>query len=88
MPYKDKEKQKDFQKKWIRERREKALDGKKCVKCNSTNELRLHHKEPGKKVDHKIWSWAPERFKREMAKCEWLCLPCHEKLHADEMRKD
>jgi len=88
VPYKDKKKQQEFQKEWIRERRRKFFEGKKCDICGSTKNLRLHHKDPNKKVDHRIWSWAPERFTREIKKCVARCEKCHQKQHGEERSND
>lgn len=78
MPYKNKDKQKTFQREWLQRRKDRFFKNKKCKLCGSTHNLTLHHREPGKKIDHRIWSWAPERFWREVKKCDILCEKCHQ----------
>lgn len=79
MPYKDKNKQKEYQRIWIRERRLKYLKGKKCVKCGEKNrkKLEIDHIDWRAKVTHRVWSWAEKRLKEELAKCQILCRVCH-----------
>jgi len=87
MPYKDKEDLKSYQKEWLRKRRERFYKGKKCKGCGTTKNLSLHHREPGKKVDHRIWSWAPDRFLREIKKCDVYCKKCHDAMPDSEAEK-
>jgi len=84
MPYKNKDEQRTFQKEWLRNRRKRFFSGKKCKRCGSTSNLTLHHRDHDKKVDHHIWSWAPERFWAEVKKCDVLCNSCHEKQNSKE----
>jgi len=92
MPYKDKDEQRAFQRDWLERRKEKFFKGKSCKKCGVTREekeLQLHHKDPSIKIDHHIWSWAPERFWNEVKKCDILCRDCHEELNSKiESKKD
>ena len=53
-----------------------------CQLCGSSSALCLHHEDPKLKVDHNVWSWAPNRRKVELIKCAVLCVVCHIKLHA------
>ena len=79
MPYKDREKQRAYQRSWMKERREKWLEENgPCVRCGSNKELRVDHKDPVKKISHRIWSWSDERREVELKKCQVLCEPCHE----------
>jgi len=87
MPYKNKDEQRVFQKEWLRDRRKRFFKGKKCKKCGGTKNLTLHHKDPSKKIDHHIWSWAPERFWAEIKKCDVLCEKCHEEKNIKDNRK-
>lgn len=77
MPYKDHEKQKQFQREWCAKRRLNFLKDKQCVKCDSLNNLELHHKNPKDKISHRIWSWRETRRLKEIEKCEILCNVCH-----------
>ena len=86
MPYKDPEKQKKFQREWLQKRRERVFKGKKCKYCGSTKNLVLHHRDSNKKVDHRIWSWAPERFMKELKKCDIVCQSCNNKKENQDNR--
>lgn len=77
MPYKDKAKQLEYQRKWMAARRAEYFDGKSCVTCGSTESLELDHIDPTTKVHHAIWSWRAERREAELAKCQPLCRDCH-----------
>lgn len=73
----DKKKQRECQKIWIRNRRISFFQDKKCVRCSSTEQLELDHIDPAQKIDHRIWSWSLERQAEEIAKCQVLCRACH-----------
>jgi len=77
--YKDKPKQREYQRKWLAERRKFAIAvfGDKCTKCGSTTKLEFDHIDPKTKIHHSIWSWAPIRIKAELEKCQLLCAECH-----------
>lgn len=86
MPYKDKEAQREYQRKWCAARRSEAVAalGGKCAKCGSTDDLELAHKERGTKTvlyagtrQAVNWSWKPERIAAELPKCKLLCVRCH-----------
>lgn len=77
MPYKDPEKQREFQQRWYAARRAEFFAGKSCKKCGSTEQLRLDHIEPKSKTNHRVWSWSQIRRNIELAKCQILCEPCH-----------
>lgn len=81
MPYKDAQKQREYQRDWMRRRREEWLAGKVCVDCGSSENIELDHKDPTQKVSHRIWSWAKEKREAEIAKCEPRCRPCHSARH-------
>lgn len=84
MPYKDKDKQREYQRQWIKSRRLEYLSDKCCAECGESNmlELHIHHKDPTQKVSHRIWSWSRVRRDEELLKCDVLCEPCHKKKHA------
>lgn len=77
MPYKDKEKQREYQKQWMASRRADFFKDKSCVECKSVENLELDHIDPSKKITHNIWSWSKSRREEELAKCQVLCKECH-----------
>ena len=81
MPMATKEDQRDYQRKWIQDRRKKYVDGKCCYFCEVAENLEVHHVDPNEKEHHSIWSWSENRIKAELAKCIFLCKSCHSKLH-------
>lgn len=86
MPYKDKKRQLEYQKNWIKKRREDFFKDKICEKCGSSYKLELHHKNPKEKETHKIWSWSKEKREAELKKCVVWCEKCHISYHADLMK--
>lgn len=84
MPYKDKDKQREYQRQWILKRRLDYLSDKCCAECgqDDSSVLEIHHKNPSQKTTHRIWSWAQHRREEELNKCEILCGDCHKKQHA------
>ena len=68
MAYKDKNKQREYLKNWIRERRAQFFVDKSCIKCCSTERLELDHINPETKVAHSIWSWKQEKRDNELAR--------------------
>jgi hypothetical protein len=87
MPYKDKNKQSAYQ--LERQHRIRAawfrIHGK-CVRCGSKENLELDHIDPSKKITHRVWSWAPERRKAELVKCQSLCKICHKKKTSQDKK--
>jgi len=77
MPYKDKDKQREFQRKRVAACRAAFFEDKICSHCPSNIRLELHHKDPATKISHNIWSWSSKRREEEIAKCEVLCEECH-----------
>jgi len=89
MPYKNKEKQRQYQNKWAKNRREKwLLDNGPCVICGSWENLEVHHKDPTQKESHKIWTWCEERRLVELIKCEVRCSDCHNDAHTKHGPED
>lgn len=82
MPYKSKEEQNEYQRKWIATRRKQWFDNKCCKNCGSNKNLELDHIDPSLKISHKIWSWSEERRNKELSKCQILCIVCHRKKTA------
>jgi len=88
MPYKDKQKQIEWQVQWMRKRRENwLLENGPCAKCSLCINLEVDHIDPSEKEDHRIWSWSKERRDRELEKCQVLCHECHKEKTASEQRK-
>lgn len=79
MAFSDKEKQREYQRRWVANRRAKYLSklGGKCIRCGAAEDLELDHANRDAKVDHRIWSWAPARIEEELKKCQLLCVQCH-----------
>lgn len=92
MPYKDKDKQREYQRKWWQERRNAWLEGKDCVQKDDTCEgkLEIDHVNPHIKISSRIWSWCAARRLIELAKCQVLCHSHHLRKtikDLDELRK-
>jgi len=80
MGYKDREKQRQFNREWRASRRQAWLDENgPCVQCGSNQDLEVDHIDPELKVTHNIWSWSEERRLAELSKCQVLCAECHKK---------
>jgi 5-methylcytosine-specific restriction endonuclease McrA len=78
MPYKNRYKQQEYQRKWVSNRRATWLaENGPCIKCKSWDELEVDHINPLTKVDHRIWSWSLIRRTEELKKCQVLCRGCH-----------
>lgn len=88
MPYKDKVKQREYQREWIARRRQEWLDENgPCILCGGDNELQVDHIDPNTKISHRVWSWSDERRNTELAKCRVLCSRCHkEKSDTEKLR--
>lgn len=85
MPYKDPEKQREFQRRWTASRREDFFKDKSCVRCGSQKRLELDHVDPKLKVSHNIWSWSEKRRLEEIEKCQVLCRNCHQMKTREDM---
>lgn len=85
MPYKDPEKQREYQRNYVAAARANYLAGKCCVNCGSTDRLEIDHVDRSAKVSHRVWSWSPERRAIELAKCQVLCYTCHKIRTAEQM---
>lgn len=77
MPYKDKDKQREYQRKRAAKARAAWLTGKKCVNCGATKKLEVDHIDPSQKRSHKVWTWSQGKREEELAKCQVLCFWCH-----------
>lgn len=88
MPYADPLKQRDWQNKWMQERRRAWLkENGPCIDCHGWEELQVDHRDPSQKVSHRVWSWREDRRLKELAKCCARCLKCHKKKSAKERAK-
>lgn len=78
MPYSNPEEQRLYQRQWYAARKAQWIaEHGPCVRCGSTEDLQVDHKDPSQKVNHRVWSWSAERREAELAKCQVLCRPCH-----------
>jgi 5-methylcytosine-specific restriction endonuclease McrA len=84
MPYLDKEKQRECNRRRVIFNRQEFFEGKSCVKCGSAKELELDHVNPREKTSHRIWSWSRKRREEEIVKCQILCKDCHLKKTEEE----
>jgi hypothetical protein len=85
--YKDPERQRAYQLKWITRRRDAwiAANGP-CALCGSETNLEVDHTDPAAKAIpvSGLWSLAPARAAAELAKCRVLCERCHAAKSATE----
>lgn len=90
MPYKDKEQQREYQRKWLERRREKfiVLFGGACCKCGSVVDLEFDHRDQKLKEDHRIWSWSEDRILAELEKCSLVCRECHQEKTVSDNYQD
>jgi hypothetical protein len=86
MPYADVNQQREYQRNWKAKRRAEYLADKCCAKCGSRDRLEIDHKDPSKKLSHKIWTWSKERREAELAKCQVLCHKHHREKTSEETR--
>ena len=90
MPYKNHEDLKRYQKKWVKDRRNKHFKGKHCRNCGkavsgSTAELDHVHKK-AKEGDQRIWSYSKSKRSKEISKTQILCKACHKKKTKRQLR--
>jgi hypothetical protein len=83
MGYKDPDRQREYQRAWTNRKRRvnraAYFAGKSCAWCGSVDQLELDHINPADKISHLIWTWSPLRRAAELAKCQALCKPCHDR---------
>lgn len=91
---KTRESQREYQRKWLAQRKADFYKDKSCVQilsngsiCGSIEGLELDHIDPSTKISHNIWSWREERRLAEIAKCQVLCHSCHKTKSAAEHAK-
>jgi 5-methylcytosine-specific restriction endonuclease McrA len=81
MAYKNKEKQREYQLKWITKRRSDWIksQGGECAECGSSDQLEVDHIDPKTKKWNpaQIWSRNQSSRDKELEKCQVLCYECH-----------
>ena len=77
VPFKDADRNREYQRLRVARRRAEFLIGKSCVGCGSAESLEFDHIDPSTKLSHRIWSWSADRIVAELAKCQVLCHSCH-----------
>lgn len=78
MPYKDLNIQREYQNRWVQNRRLEWLkENGPCVDCGGIENLQVDHVDPTQKITHRIWSWSKERRDKELLKCLVRCKECH-----------
>lgn len=82
MPYKDPERQAQYQREYVARRRREWIDEHgPCARCGAWENLDVDHTDAATKVipvSH-VWNMSPTNPRRlaELAKCQVLCEPCH-----------
>jgi 5-methylcytosine-specific restriction endonuclease McrA len=79
MPYKDKQKQKEWlhNRKIIKKTEAKESLGGKCAKCSITKNLEFDHINPKEKSFTIAKNINNKLLKEELKKCQLLCYDCH-----------
>ena len=80
MPYKDKNKQREYQRLRVAKRRSDWFqENGPCKECNSWENLEVDHINSSLKTMNPaaIWSRSEEVRNKELAKCQVLCHDCH-----------
>ena len=71
----------EYQREWMRKRRESFFEGKSCAICGSSEKLELDHIDRSTKLISPtgLWSLSDSNPKKiaELAKCQVLCSECH-----------
>lgn len=89
MSYKNKEKQREYQRLWLlKQRAEWIHENGPCANCGSTEKLEVDHIDGTKKVNHRVWSWSKERRAAELKKCQVLCNSCHKQKTKNDLYGD
>lgn len=82
MPYKDPEKQREFQRKRLAAKRAKWIsENGPCRICGSDKNLEVDHINPEEKTYRisGLWSYSRDKLQAELMKCQVLCEDCHDK---------
>ena len=85
------EQKREYQRKWMLARREKAIEylGGCCVTCGNVEELEFDHVVRELKVHNisQIMSRKWELLQEELDKCQLLCVECHMEKTIREMNR-
>lgn len=85
MPYKDPERQLEYQRSWMARRRSDWIKAHgPCVDCGSSDNPEVDHADASTKVNHRVWSWSKARREAELAKCVVRCRACHARKTTSE----
>lgn len=77
MGYSDREKRREYGRKWIAARRNEWYSNNgPCRRCWSTENLLAHFPDSDAKSEHRVWTWRKERRDAELKKCVILCRDC------------
>lgn len=87
MPMATREAQREYQRRWLAERRATWFRNRVCIDCGTADGLELDHIDPRQKVTHKVWSWSAVRRNVELAKCVARCEKCHAKKSGREVAR-
>jgi hypothetical protein len=90
MPMKTADEQRAYQLRWVTKRRTDWItENGPCKKCGSSESLEVDHIDPSTKSMHpaQIWGRREEERRKELAKCQVLCKPCHRKKTNSELRR-
>lgn len=88
MPYKDPEKQREYQRRWVAKRKSQWIKANRpCAWCGSWESPQVDHIDQGTKVSHNVWTWSESRREAELAKCQVLCEDCHKEKSRNEHPK-
>lgn len=88
--FKDKEKQKRFQREWVNKRRSAWItENGPCKICGSLNQLEVDHIDPATKeyAPRLLWSRKKETRDYELKKCQVLCKKCHKEKTKKDVSK-
>ena len=82
MPCNTAAEQREYQRKWMQQRRQQALQylGGVCASCGTTEDLEFDHVDPQTKVRsvNSLLSYRWECQLKELNKCQLLCSHCHQ----------
>ena len=89
MPYLNADLQREFQRNWMKRRRDEWIESKGgvCALCGSDDRLEVDHIDRSTKefYPRDIWSRRAEVRHAELAKCQVLCRTCHESKSWNEL---
>lgn len=81
MAYKSIDEKRKYNREWAAKRRANFFSNQDCERCQSKENLTIHHLDKKKKLSHNIWSWSLTRRVNELIKCIVLCDNCHRIEH-------